>query len=204
MANSHLDKFLPLCGSLNPNRQARVTALSLLRNLAIDTSKFYFMKLFKFQISELHPLLLSKQEFLTAVIEPIMSGDYEFSDEEIEKLPQSLQYYDGTPIVDDDAEACIVDTLYKLCDSRQGRETLRNSGIYFVLREYHKFQKQSKLDDEMGAGSSAIGIFGPAAKSMQVLDQDNPLEALLSVLIRTEEEIGLPSDVNLGDVVMEE
>ena len=35
--DNHLDKFLPLCGALNPNRQSRVVALSFLRNLAVDT-----------------------------------------------------------------------------------------------------------------------------------------------------------------------
>ncbi|KAE9553538.1 hypothetical protein FO519_003231 [Halicephalobus sp. NKZ332] len=190
VANKYLDKFLPLCGRLNENRLSRVTALSLLRNLAIDT--------------HLHPTLFSKPEFLTAVLEPIMSKDYEFSDEEMDKLPLALQYYDGVAVVDDDAEACIIDILYKLCDSSQGRETLRNASVYPLLREYHKVQKRLQVDDELGAGSSAMGIIGPNGPVMHILDQDNPLEAIIGLLIKSEEDIGLPSDVNLGDVRMEE
>ena len=124
-----------------------------------------------------------------------MSKDYEFSDEEMDKLPISLQYYDAVAIVDDDAEACVIDILYKLCDSRQGRETLRDSSVYPLLREYHKVQKRLQVDDELGAGSSAM---------MHILDQDNPLEAVIGLLIRSEDDIGLPSNVNLGDVHMEE
>ena len=39
LVDNHLERFLPLCGRLNENRLSRVTALSLLRNLAIDTRK---------------------------------------------------------------------------------------------------------------------------------------------------------------------
>ena len=133
-----------------------------------------------------------------------MSKDYEFSDEEMDKLPISLQYYDAVAIVDDDAEACVIDILYKLCDSRQGRETLRDSSVYPLLREYHKVQKRLQVDDELGAGSSAMGIVGPNGPVMHILDQDNPLEAVIGLLIKNEDDIGLPSNVNLGDVHMEE
>ena len=72
-----------------------------------------------------------------------------------------------------------------------------------MLREFHKVQKRRQVDDEVGAGSSAMGIFGPGAAMMQVLNEDNPLEALIGILIRTEDDIGLPSDVNYGDIEME-
>ena len=97
---NHLDKFLPLCGNLNPNRLSRATALSFLRNLAVDT--------------RLHNTLLSKPEYLTAVLEPLMSKEFQFSDEEMEKLPQSLQYFDNLPTVDDETEQIVIDTLYKV------------------------------------------------------------------------------------------
>uniref|UniRef100_A0A7E4VEH7 Protein HGH1 homolog n=1 Tax=Panagrellus redivivus TaxID=6233 RepID=A0A7E4VEH7_PANRE len=190
VVEKHLEQFLPLCGALNPNRQARVTALNLLRNLAVDT--------------RLHPTLLAKPDYLTAVLEPIMSSEYEFTDEETEALPSSLQYFDGRPTVDDDAEQSIIDTLYKLCDSRTGRETLRNASVYAVLREFHKVQLRLKADDELGAGSSAMGIVGPNGPVMHVLDQDNPLEAVIGILLRTEDDIGLPEDVNYGDIEMGE
>uniref|UniRef100_A0A914YV51 Protein HGH1 homolog n=1 Tax=Panagrolaimus superbus TaxID=310955 RepID=A0A914YV51_9BILA len=186
----HLDKFLPLCGSLNPNRQSRATAISFLRNLAVDT--------------RLHNTLLSKPEYLTAVLEPIMSKEYEFSDEEMDKLPQSLQYFNELPTVDDDTEQIVIDTLYKLCDSKFGRETLRQNSVYPLLREFHKIQKRRETDDEIGAGSSALGIIGPGAAMMQVLNEDNILEGLIGILIRNEDDIGLPSDVNYGDIQMEE
>ena len=48
--DNHLDKFLPLCGSLNPNRQSRATALKFLRNLAVDT-RMIFISFSQFTIS---------------------------------------------------------------------------------------------------------------------------------------------------------
>jgi hypothetical protein len=186
----HLDKFLPLCGSLNPNHQSRVTALSFLRNLAVDT--------------RLHNTLLTKPEYLTAVLEPIMSKDYEFSDEEMDTLPQALQYFNDLPKADDETEQIVIETLYKLCDSKLGRETLRQNSVYPILRELHKVQKRRETDDEIGAGSSAMGIVGPGAAMLQLLNEDNVLEGLIGILIRNEDDIGLPSDVNYGDIQMEE
>jgi hypothetical protein len=188
--DKHLDKFLPLCGSLNPNRLSRATALSFLRNLAVDT--------------RLHSALLSKPEYLTAILEPLMSKEFHFTDEEMDKLPQSLQYFDNLPTIDDETEQVVIDTLYKLCDSKQGRETLRQNSVYPILREFHKIQKDREIDNEIGAGSSAMGLVGPGVAGLHVLNEDNILEGLIGILIRSEDDIGLPSDVNYGDVEMQE
>lgn len=140
---------------------------------------------------------------MTAVLEPIMSKEYEFTDEEMDKLPQSLQYFDNLPTIDDDTEQTVIDTLYKLCDSKDGRETLRQASVYPLLREFHKVQKRRQTDNEIGMGSSAMGIVGPGAAHMHVLNEDNILEGLIGILIRTEDDIGLPSDVNYGDIEMQ-
>lgn len=85
-----------------------------------------------------------------------------------------------------------------------GRETLRQNSVYPILRELHKVQKRRETDDEIGAGSSAMGIVGPGAAMLQLLNEDNVLEGLIGILIRNEDDIGLPSDVNYGDIQMEE
>ncbi|KOB57962.1 Brain protein 16 [Operophtera brumata] len=123
-----LIKLLPFC---NYERSSirRGGAIGTLRNLSFDT--------------EFHEFLLSTElELLTFLLNPI-TGSEDYPDEEMDKLPIALQYLpqDKQRDRDVDVRKMILETLNKLCTKRHGREVLRDNGVYYILREYHKWEK---------------------------------------------------------------
>lgn len=92
----------------------------------------------------------------------------------MEKLPLELQYLSNDKNRERSAEMreLLLESLFQLCSTRYGRELIRESNIYLLLREYHKWEtdKASLLS----------------------------LENVIDVLIKTEEEL-LNFD-NLKDV----
>lgn len=126
-----LIKLLPFCNyELSSIR--RGGAIGTLRNLSFDT--------------EFHEFLLSTElELLTFLLNPI-TGNEDYPDEEMDKLPIALQYLPQEKQRDRDVDVrkMILETLNKLCTKRHGREVLRDNGVYYILREYHKWEKDSK------------------------------------------------------------
>ncbi|KAH7699275.1 Protein Y54H5A.2, partial [Aphelenchoides avenae] len=131
-------------------------------------------------------LLDADDEFLTAILAPLADEADQLDDEDIAKLPLALQYYDKKRDTNENLRLKIVETLYQLCATRHGRETLRAKGVYALLRELDKASR-------------------PDAHKPIVTDHNNALHAVIGVLIRTEAEMEVPSDVHsIRDLVTEE
>lgn len=83
----------------------------------------------------------------------------------MEKLPLDLQYLpaDKTREANIDIRKLLLETLFQLCSTRYGRTVIRDSNVYLILREYHKWETDSEA----------------------LLS----LENLIDVLIKTEEEL---------------
>ncbi|XP_076761357.1 protein HGH1 homolog [Xylocopa sonorina] len=122
---------------------------------------------------ENHEWLLSPEvDILSCLLLPL-AGPEEFSDEDNDKLPISLQYLPETKQRESDVDIRIMllEALNQLCATKKGREILREKNTYLILREYHKWEQNKNA----------------------LLACEN----VVDILIRTEEEIGLD---NLKDV----
>lgn len=99
-------------------------------------------------VQEAHPLLLSsgKVNFLPYILLPLC-GPEEFDLEEQEKFPDELQLLppDKQREGDSKIRLMLVETLILLCATRQGREELRNKGVYEIVKVTHKVEP----DDEV-------------------------------------------------------
>ncbi|CAG9790616.1 unnamed protein product [Diatraea saccharalis] len=121
-------KLLPFC-NYDQSSIRKGGAIGTVRNLSFDT--------------EYHDFLLNNNlDLLTYLLNPIM-GNEDYPDEEMDKLPIDLQYLpkEKRRETDIDIRKMILETLNKLCTKRTGREMLRENGVYYVLREYHKWEK---------------------------------------------------------------
>ncbi|XP_026748054.1 protein HGH1 homolog [Trichoplusia ni] len=174
--NPHIPllKLLPFC-SYEQSNIRRGGAMGTLRNISFDP--------------EFHSFLLSNDlELLTYLLNPIMGGE-EYIDEEMDMLPISLQYLpkEKQRETDVDIRRMILETLNKLCMRKTGREILRNNGVYYVLREYHKWEKDPKVrlacenvvdiliqkEDEVGAEElSAVEVPDDMVEKFQKMDED--------------------------------
>ncbi|XP_021198946.3 protein HGH1 homolog [Helicoverpa armigera] len=174
--NPHIPliKLLPFC-SYELSNIRRGGAMGTLRNLSFDP--------------EFHDFLLSNDlEVLTYLLNPIMGGE-EYIDEEMDVLPISLQYLpkEKQRDADIDIRKMILETLNKLCMRRKGREILRDNGVYYVLREYHKWEKDPKVrlacenvvdiliqkEDEVGAEDlSTVEVPDDMKDKFEKMDKD--------------------------------
>ncbi|XP_050682790.1 protein HGH1 homolog [Leptidea sinapis] len=126
-----LIKILPFCNYPKSNIR-RGGAIGVIRNLSFDTVYHNF-------------LLSDDLDLLTYILTPII-GNEEYADDEMDSLPISLQYQpkEKQREADIDIRIMILETLNQLCATRYGRETLRKNGVYYILREYHKWEKNPK------------------------------------------------------------
>ncbi|XP_026325655.1 protein HGH1 homolog [Hyposmocoma kahamanoa] len=127
-----LIKLLPFC-NYEQSHIRRGGAIGTVRNLSFD--------------SEFHEFLLSPDlDLLTYLLTPIM-GNEEYPDDEMDVLPIALQYLpkEKRRDLDVDIRKMILETLNKLCMKRKYREMLRDNGVYYVLREYHKWETDPKV-----------------------------------------------------------
>ncbi|VDK46984.1 unnamed protein product [Anisakis simplex] len=171
ICTEHLQSLLPL---INQNQQPkrRLIAVNIIRNLCFD--------------DENHERLLDKDdEFLSCIVKPLADSNDELDEDEIEKLPLQLQYYDQPRLKDPIIINSIIDALYQLCATAYGRNVLRNKGIYALLRE---------LDKSMNKGSSSRSEHKKIEVGKMVLlenESESPLHALIGMLIRDECDIRL-------------
>lgn len=125
---------------------------ALLKNCCFDTDK--------------HEILLSEDvDILPRLLLPL-ADNFEYAEEENDKLPLELQYLpeDKVREVDGDVRLTVIEALTQLCAKRMSREYLRDKNAYVILRELHKWEKNERV---LAA-----------------------CENLVDILIRTEEEIG--------------
>lgn len=174
--NPHIPliKLLPFCNYELSNIR-RGGAIGTIRNLSFDP--------------EFHDFLLSNDmELLTYLLNPIMGGE-EYDDEEMDRLPISLQYLPKEKQRDNDIDIrkMILETLNKFCMRRKGREILRDNGVYYILREYHKWEKDPKTklscenvvdiliqkEEEVGAEDlSAVEVPDDMKEKFEKMDED--------------------------------
>lgn len=127
-----LIKLLPFC-NYEQSHIRRGGAIGTVRNLSFD--------------SEFHEFLLCPDlDLLTYLLNPIM-GNEEYPDHEMDLLPIALQYLSKEKRRDPDIDIrkMILEALNKLCMRKRYREMLRNNGVYYVLREYHKWETDPKV-----------------------------------------------------------
>ncbi|GBP39218.1 Protein HGH1 homolog [Eumeta japonica] len=127
-----LIKLLPFC-NYQESSVRRGGVVGTLRNLSFST--------------EFHEFLLRPDmDLLTYILNPLM-GNEDYPDEEMDLLPIALQYLPQEKVRESDVDIrkMLLEILNRFCTKRNGRETLRNCGVYYVLREYHKWEKDSRV-----------------------------------------------------------
>ncbi|KAI6189497.1 Muscle M-line assembly protein unc-89 [Aphelenchoides bicaudatus] len=91
---------------------------------------------------DMHSFLLNDQ-FIADIVDPFADESDEISTEEMDKLPMQLQYVDHKRSQSVTLLETLVEVLARLCISKDGREHLRSSGIYVILREFDKARRGS-------------------------------------------------------------
>ena len=96
----------------------------------------------------LHKKLLKNNCFIVNLVLPITGAtSTELDEEDNELLPIDLQYLDETKqrSTNFDLNKAILECLLLLCAIAESRIKLRKLKIYFILREYHKIEKNQEL-----------------------------------------------------------
>jgi hypothetical protein len=111
-------------------------------------------------------LLRPPLDVLPFVLRPLASGKDAYKPEEEEQLPEELQLLDDDCKRDEDhlVLRTHLDTLLVLTGSREGRDLLRQKGVYYIIRECHL----AVDDDEVRDGCDRL---------VQVLMRDEEEEA---------------------------
>ncbi|KNC86628.1 hypothetical protein SARC_01257 [Sphaeroforma arctica JP610] len=125
-------RLLTFLNHTEPVRRGGVVAM--IRNVAFD--------------AELHMWLLGDDvNILPALLLPL-AGPEEFDEEEMEGMPDDLQYLDDDKTREPDIalRKMLVETLLQLCTTRSGRDTLREKKVYPIIRELHKWEKTDYLE----------------------------------------------------------
>lgn len=95
-----------------------------------------------------HPVLLSPEgvNILPYVLLPL-AGPEEFSDEDMATMLPDLQLLPPDKKRDGDLEILHthVETLLLFTTTREGRTTMRNSGVYQIIREMHLHVEDEKI-----------------------------------------------------------
>ncbi|XP_054167167.1 protein HGH1 homolog [Oppia nitens] len=115
--------------------------------------------------NDLHQILLKPQnDLLVKLVLPI-AGPEELSEEDNNKLPIDLQYLGSDKCREKDPEIrkLLMEAMLMLCSTRFGRQVIRESNVYLILREYHKWEK--------------------------VREVQKAIEDVVDIIIKTEEEI---------------
>ncbi|KAL3090265.1 hypothetical protein niasHS_006717 [Heterodera schachtii] len=185
IVNKNMAKLVALLGQNMP-KERRSSALNILFNLSM--------------FDDLHePLLRDPDSLLSALLWPLIDADDRLDEEETVLLPVQLQYWEGRR--DNTAESGdkVLRTLYQFCATRHGRQCLRRKGIYALMRELdrattprntHKSTTIEEgrictiIDDDEGGAEEGAGLNG----------HGQVLRALIGMLIRTEEDIGVTNE----------
>ncbi|ETN74054.1 hypothetical protein NECAME_13238 [Necator americanus] len=162
-----------ICSVISVDEKKSIAA-DILRNLAFEDS--------------LHQILLDENDmYLLALLVPLADSEDELNEEETQKLPLRLQYYEGKREDSVEVRQKLVEALYQLCATKHSRELLRRRGVYAILRE---------LDKATGGNEkSQPGLIGEAGMQLLTAQQEHTLHALIGILIRHEEEMAIESNV---------
>lgn len=103
---------------------------SLIKNCCFDTGY--------------HDWLLGDQvDLLPRLLLPL-AGPEEFDEDDMEKLPVDLQYLppDKKRESDPDIRKIIVESIFRLCATKKGRQYIKEKNTYVIMREYHKWEPE--------------------------------------------------------------
>ncbi|KHJ97240.1 hypothetical protein OESDEN_02778, partial [Oesophagostomum dentatum] len=140
-------------------------------------------------ITALHQTLLGDNDlYLVTLLSPLADCDDELSDEEIQKLPLRLQYYEGKRENSVEVRQKLIEALYQLCATKHSRERLREKGVYALLRELDKATEDTK--------SFEPGMIGEGGVKLLTAQQEHTLHALIGILIRYEDEMAIDPSVD--------
>lgn len=118
----------------HPEVIRRGGAVAMIRNCTFDES--------------VHPWLLSEEvDILPYVLLPL-AGPEELSDEDMEGMPDELQFLPEDKEREPDAKLrlMLLEILLQLCTTKHGREVCRDKKVYPIIRELHKAEKTSDLE----------------------------------------------------------
>ncbi|CAI2348894.1 unnamed protein product [Caenorhabditis sp. 36 PRJEB53466] len=169
---SHTDpRLVPILSDLLANAkktEIREFAADILRNLAFDDG--------------LHATLLdTSDEYLSAILAPLMDVNDSLDEDETSKLPVRLQYYEKPREPNDIVRQKLIEGLFQLCATKHGREVLRAKGVYPAMRELDKATEAAD---------------GRAGKKLLSSQQEHTLHALIGILIRYESEMDVDPTLN--------
>lgn len=104
-------------------------------------------------VHEAHQLLLAsgkRVNFLPYILLPLC-GPEEFDLDDVEKLPEEVQFLPPDKKRDPDASTrlMLVETLILLCRTRSGRDALRDRGAYPVVKAAHLAEHDEQIHVEM-------------------------------------------------------
>ncbi|XP_022101965.1 protein HGH1 homolog [Acanthaster planci] len=124
-----------------------------------------------------HDWLLSNTVDILPYLLLPLAGPEELSEEEMEGMPEDLQYLeeDKKRETDSDIKKMLLEAVMKLCSTKSGRKTVQDKRTYIIIREYHRWEKEPSLQQ--------------------------PIENLIQVLIKEEPEPGMG---NLDEVEIPE
>lgn len=97
--------------------------------------------------SQDHEWLLSDEvNILPALLLPLIGGE-ELDDEDMDGMPDELQYMDPDKTRESDADMrkMLLETLSQLMTTPAGRQIMRDRKVYPVLREYHKWEPEDDV-----------------------------------------------------------
>lgn len=102
-----------------------------------------------FEIDHHKCLLGEESDFLCALLLPL-AGPESFTDEENDQLPLECQYLPDDKVREDvpDLRKKLLESLLKLCVTPYGRHYLRRHGVYFILRELHKWEPVPSIKED--------------------------------------------------------
>ncbi|OWF42263.1 protein HGH1 homolog [Mizuhopecten yessoensis] len=87
-------------------------------------------------------LLGDSVDLLPRLLLPL-AGPEEFDDEDNEKLPDDLQYLppDKAREPDPEIRKMIIETIFKLCTTKNCRSFVKEKNTYVIMREFHKWEE---------------------------------------------------------------
>ncbi|KAF8327178.1 uncharacterized protein EI90DRAFT_2975172 [Cantharellus anzutake] len=130
----------------HPNIIRRRGVVSTIKNCAFDTSKHKVLLAPERSIDTAEKNAQAGVGLLPAILLPL-AGPEEFDLEEMESLPPALQFLPPTKRreLDPLLRLTHVETLLLLCTTRKGRESLRENGVYLVVRALHLVETDERV-----------------------------------------------------------
>ncbi|RSH87013.1 hypothetical protein EHS25_003501 [Saitozyma podzolica] len=157
-SSSHTDHDEPLLAKIvvfteHPDTIRRGGALGCIKNCAMDRGSMGWLLASEHDRVRL-PSDPSRTvrgvDVLPWVLSPIM-GPEEYDMDEMDKLPATLQFLPPTKQREKDTvlRMMCVEILLLLATTFTGRETLRQRGAYYVVRELHKVEADQAIKDSI-------------------------------------------------------